>query len=215
MPETERARVWENYNNTGKARWWERKRPSQRDCEKARIRIPILFLAPRLLLSSSLCTARLCACSDEVAAGADRRTTVLLMAESQIDVSDTWNNICSNQWDLTHSKSTVPIQAALPAKCLRKGRTVDNALELKGCTVDLPVLVNWSMHGTNNGSVIFSFRASYLSHSEVCNTLIMFRKLQTVPAITGHISFHHVSFICLKSPRLRMWPVHHFYWSLA
>lgn len=107
MPETERARVWEIYNNTGKARWWERKRPSQRDCEKARIRIPILFSAPLLLLSSPLC--RLCACSDEVATEADRRTTVLLMAESQIDVSDTWNNICSNQWDLTHSKSTVPI----------------------------------------------------------------------------------------------------------
>lgn len=62
---------------------------------------------PLLLLSSPLC--RLCACSDEVATEADRRTTVLLMAESQIDVSDTWNNICSNQWDLTHSKSTVPI----------------------------------------------------------------------------------------------------------
>lgn len=65
------------------------KRPKLRDCEKERIRIPNLF--PLLFFSSlhPFYMARPRAYSDDTAAEWDRRITVLLMAESQRDVSDT------------------------------------------------------------------------------------------------------------------------------
>lgn len=71
-------------------------RPEQLDCEKERIRIP--NLSPLLFFSSlhPFYMARPCSCSDEVAAEADRQTTVLLMAESQVDVSDTMSKNYSN-----------------------------------------------------------------------------------------------------------------------
>ncbi len=69
-------------------------RPKQQDCEKERIRIPNLF--PLLFFSSSFYMARLHAYSDGVATGAANQTTVLLMAESQIDVRDTWSKNYSN-----------------------------------------------------------------------------------------------------------------------
>lgn len=98
--ESKSVRKWEKNRQSKTVGKQDGERPKQLDCEKERIRIPNLF---PLLFSSSFYMARPRAHSDE----ADRQTTVLLMAESQVDVSDTLSKNYSNHWDRTHFESFI------------------------------------------------------------------------------------------------------------